>query len=485
MKEFFGALLLLLIFSACSKSGDTSAPVSPPPPIINPPGPDDIQITRVLRPYGYTGDNIEIDGKNFGSDPAALTAKINNIPASIKPLTLSAGASVSIIVPAKCGNGPITLTRNGKTATGPNFYYIPSTTVTTMYGAYDKAGFVNGSGTNMRFNNPTDFVFDKNNNLYVVERGGILGATPGSLIRKITAGTGALSTFSGGPLNGNTANYNVPWVTGLPSNVIAGVNGGNARFNLPSNMVISEDPNSNSFKLLVTQNNFVRIINEATLTSVFAGNPHDTTGGGSPPTGGRHEAHIFPLGPLVIYPNNADYGSPELYWVESGPSISKIDANGNISSVISLINNSPSYLTKSPDGNMYFLGIISGKPGFEKLTRTGTLTPYISFNDSVMNRATGKNESFGDNVENGGPVSISFDKDGNLFFFTSLSNYTELYKFYPDKSFVRLFHWAKKYTGKDGVNDNADVSGPKKFLVRDNGELWVIDGYAIRKMTFE
>ena len=490
MKKYLQAVMLIVLLTACSKSGDSPDPGSnPPPPIINPPGPDDIQITKIQLSYGYTDDIVTVEGKNFGTDAGAITAKINNVVAAIQPLSLSNTASTSTVnikVPFKCGSGPVTLSRNGKTATGPDFYYIPSATVTTLYGAFDKAGFVNGSGTSMRLNNPVDFVFDKNNNIYLVERGGILGTTQGSLIRKIAAGTGQLSTFSGGPLDGNTANYNVPWSVSLPANVNSSVNGGKARFNLPYGIVISEDPGSNAFKLLVNQNNFIRIINEETATGVFAGNPHDTTGGGTPPYGSRHEAHIFPLPyQFVIYPNNADYGSPTLYWLDAGPSLSKIDANGNITVLTDLKNNSPAYLTKNPDGNMYFHGVSSSGKGFFKLTPAGALSAWVGGADSVLNRATGKMESFASNIENGGVMDMNFDKDNNLFFFTATSAYTDLYKFFPDKSFIRLFHWQRLHTGKDGVNAKADVSSPAKLIVRDNGDIYFIEGFAIRKISFE
>ena len=169
--------------------------------------------------------------------------------------------------------------------------------------------------------------FDKDDNLYVVDIGG--ATTSGSLIRRIN-NHGEISTFSGGPLNGNTANYNASWQSGLGDGT-ASVNGGDARFALPAGIAISEGA-GNQFKLFVTEKSFVRIINEATATGIFAGNISDTMSSSGPKTGGRHDAHIKPLEGAVLFSNGTDYGSPTLYWLESGSvfRIVKQDINGNI-----------------------------------------------------------------------------------------------------------------------------------------------------------
>ena len=82
----------------------------------------------------YTGDFIKITAKNIGTDISAVVAKVNNISATIVANSIIGGTGCNIVVPAKCGNGPITLTKAGKTAIGPDFFYIPSATVATLYG---------------------------------------------------------------------------------------------------------------------------------------------------------------------------------------------------------------------------------------------------------------------------------------------------------------------------------------------------------------
>ena len=486
MKNCVFAMLSVLIITGCSKSSDTPGNGGGnPPPIDNPPGPNDVQITSVNLTYGYTNNVIQITGKNFGTDKTALVVKVNNAVAAIINSVIT-DTDFSIKVPAKCGTGTITVTKAGKTAVGPQFYYIPSVTVTTLYGKADVGNYVNGTGTNMRMNTPVDFAFDKNDNLYVVERGGILGAPPGSMITKITASTGQKSTFSGGPLNGNVPNNtNVTWTVGLPGNVSSSVNGGDARYNLANGIVISTDPNSNAFKLFVTQNNFVRVVNEATATGVFAGNPKDTLGGGgSPKEGGRHEAHIFPLSNPVIFPNGTDYGSPTLYWLDAGPRIVKQDINGNISTLVDLTGVAGGgFLAEHPDGSIYLHTTITQK--IVRLTSTGAISTWINTTDSVLNRASGKKELFSTQVDAAPTRAFDIDKDGNVFFVNISSLYTTLYKFFPDKSFLRLFQWHNDYTYTDGVNDQADMAGPIKIIVRNNGDIYCIDGYAIRKMTFE
>ena len=439
----------------------------------------------ISKTYGYTDDVIQITGKNFGTDKNAIVVKINDVVTPIINSAIS-GFSFSVKVPAKCGTGKITATRAGKTATAPRFYYIPSVTVTTLYGKRDQASFTNGIGTDMRMNNPSDFVFDKKGNIYVVERGGALGGTAGSLIMKISGSTGKSSTFSGGDLSGNTANVNVNWTNGLPAS--GDVNGGEARFNLPTGICISEDPGSDAFKLFVTQNNFIRIINEYTATGVFAGNLKDSTGGGGPPIeGGRHDAHIFPSGEIVAYPNGTDYGSPSLFFIGQGR-LAKQDVNGNIQTLVKLTNYAAGgFLATHPDGNIYMQSSTgSGVKKIYKITKSGNITTWINDTDSLLNQATGKKERFYD-IEVANITSFATDKDGNMFLTTYNSSNTDLYKIMPDKSFIRLFDWYHKsnYPQIDGINDNAGMLEPKSMLVRDNGDIYFIDGMSIRKMSFE
>ena len=477
MKPLICCMLAIVLFAGCSKSGGSTDPGGNPPPISNPPGPDDIQITSIGLTYGYTGDVFQMIGKNFGKDVNELTAKINGVVATIIPSGFGSGSSCNIRVPAKCGTGPVTITRNGKTATGPSFYYIPSTTVTTLYGAIEKSGFENGTGTNMRFAGPVDFVFDKNNNIYVADHAGS-GFGAGNLIRKINGSSGSISTFSGGPLNGNTANINTPWKDGLPagSGGNSDVNGGSARFHLPYGIGISEGGNG-EFKLFVAEASYIRIINEFSATGVYAGNSKDSASTGAHEEGGR-DARITVTGPPVIVLNPTDYGSPTIYFLD-GNRIVKQSSQGGISTFTDLS-------TATLKGNLCRLSdgsFIMGSNPLYHISATGILSTFFSNKDSLHNRASGQNEAY-QNMVTSSVRSLDVDKNGNIFMISISGSNNTLFEIFPDKSFLRLFKWSGA-APSDGVNGAASLNGPAKMHIRSNGDIYIIDGFAIRKMSFE
>lgn len=71
----------------------------------------------------------------------------------------------------------------------------PYVTITTVAGGDTQKGFVDGNGTNARFNYPNQMVIDKNDNLYVIDQR--LSYQGGSVIRKVDP-AGNVSTFARG-----------------------------------------------------------------------------------------------------------------------------------------------------------------------------------------------------------------------------------------------------------------------------------------------
>ena len=482
MKKYISYILAIVLLASCSKSGDPSDPgTNPPPPISNPPGPDDVQITSIDLTYGYTDDAMQITGKNFGKDINAITAKINGVVATIFPAGFGGGSTCVIKVPAKCGTGPVTLTRNGKTATGPSFFYIPSANVTTLYGKSGVSGDANGSGTNMRMVNPTDFVFDKNNNIYVTDQGHASSSPRGAIVRKITA-AGTISTFSGGPLNATTSNDNTPWALGLPAGG-GTVNGGDARYKFAYGIGISEDPNSNAFRLFVADHAFLRNITESSNTGVYAGVVKDSTGGGgSQVTGNRYDSHLVLLGGISVVPNAAAYASPEIYFLDAGPRIAKIDAAGNVSTFINLAATPGGFFSRLNDGS-FFLHAGGSTKKIYKISSTGVLSTWINTTDSLHNQASGLNESFGYQVEDGSVQCMTADKNGHLFLIAVNSAYDTFIEIFPDKSFIRRNQWHHIQPATDGLHGN--IPGVQKMIIKDNGEVYVLDYFSIRKIIFE
>ena len=76
---------------------------------------------------------------------------------------------------------------------------------------------------------------------------------------------------------------------------------------------------------------------------------------------------------------------------------------------------------------MYMHGVTKGL--IHKITPAGIVSTWLNGKDSVLNRATGKNELF-ENIEEGTAHTMAFDKDGNLFLMTNNSTYTILLKIF-------------------------------------------------------
>jgi hypothetical protein len=79
------------------------------------------EITHYMPDEGYAGDEIEIHGKNFSSDPGENLVQFNGRTAEITSATTTI---LKAIVPEGAGSGPVTVKINEQYASGPVFTYL-------------------------------------------------------------------------------------------------------------------------------------------------------------------------------------------------------------------------------------------------------------------------------------------------------------------------------------------------------------------------
>jgi len=174
------ALCLSVVFSlsGCSKSGSN-------------PNPKDngstLSITSLDVNSGSYYTRVTITGTGFSETPSEDKVAFNGHPATLEAVL--SPTSIIADVPLAAGTGNVTITVNGKTATGPVFTYQPSEVVTTVAGEFNTTGKADGVGNKASFTSSEGLVTDALGNIYVADAGN-------NKIRKITP-DGTVTTFAG------------------------------------------------------------------------------------------------------------------------------------------------------------------------------------------------------------------------------------------------------------------------------------------------
>ena len=102
----FSIVLFVFLFHGCSRKDE--------PPLIPP------TISSIDPDNGMPGTEIKISGTGFGVDIDKVSVTINGVPAVVKSVTET---QIVVVIPEDAGSGPVKITVNGVTVTGPSLTF--------------------------------------------------------------------------------------------------------------------------------------------------------------------------------------------------------------------------------------------------------------------------------------------------------------------------------------------------------------------------
>jgi len=104
--------LFVFLFQGCSRKDE--------PPLIPP------TISSIDPDHGMPGTEIKISGTGFGTDIDQVSVTINGVPAVVKSVTET---QIVVVIPEDAGSGPVKVTVNGVTVTGPSLAFQEKLTI--------------------------------------------------------------------------------------------------------------------------------------------------------------------------------------------------------------------------------------------------------------------------------------------------------------------------------------------------------------------
>lgn len=363
----------------------------------------------------------------------------------------------------------------------------PDGTVSTLAGtggssSFDTVlGFADGAGAQARFRYPQGITIDLAGNLYVADRGN-------HAIRRI-APNGTVSTVAGTPAEPGSADGTIA----------------NARFMAPTGIIADADGN-----LYVTDQV------HHTIRKVVPGNSVTTLAGAAPRTGsadGTGSAALFNE-PLGI----ARDGSGNLYVADSrNHTIRRIAPNGAVTTLAGAAGetgnadgtgsaarfNLPRDVATDPTGNVFISDDFNNNL-IRRMTPVGAVTTFASQLVEPQGVAVDRNGNVyvadrgadlirkitpqgamsvlagGGDVRIGLPQDVAVDVAGNVYVIESS---TVIRKITPDGVITTLAGAPFEFGTQDGTGTSARFNSPRSLAVDDDGNVYVADSRAIRRVT--
>jgi sugar lactone lactonase YvrE len=424
------------VFSGCQDNVVKNVPVADP------------QLLNFTPTSGGKGTTITISGKDFGSNPAGVSLKINGISASI--LTVS-NTQITATAPPKSGLGVLELTVNGKALTSSEkFRYLYS--ATTSYFTGGTQGYADGPAKSVRFAAPYNILYDQGF-LYLADLGN-------SMVRKIEA-DGTVSTIVGQVSSGFKDGKGTQGLLRFPIGIDIG----------PDGVIYVADSYNHAIRKIAT---------DGTLSTIS----------GSPDQSGYADGTVANAKFRTPYGVRID--KTGVLWVcdSENALIRKIAADGKVTtfagSTQGFANGKlldakfyyPAYLIFDEAGNIF----VADKHNhcIRKISSDGMVTTFAGKPETKGWADGVATEAMFDQ-----PSNIQIDKLGNLYV-------TDLYNqcirlIYPDGFVTTIAGKASEIGYVEGKGDQARFYYPQGSTLDRDGNLYVTDSYnnRIRKLTIE
>jgi sugar lactone lactonase YvrE len=339
----------------------------------------------------------------------------------------------------------------------------PGGLVTTLAGSAGQGGSSDGTGSEARFNAPSDVAVDGKGNLYVTD---IFDRT----IRKITPGGVVTTSFDSKHLHNMRTPGGV--VTTLAGSAGQGGSsdgtGSDARFNEPSGVAVD---GSGNLYVADTYNHTIRKITPGGVVTTLAGSAGQQ--GSSDGTGS--DARFNAPSDVAVD------GRGNVYVVDAGihdRTIRKITPGGVVTTLAGTEGQlgSESGWTVDDSGNVYVAGNVGDT--IRKITPGGVVTIFAGSAGQA-----GNSDGTGSDARFNNPNGVAVDGGGNVY--VADSDNDTIRKITPVGVVSTFAGSAGQEGSSDGTGSDARFCKPYGVAVDGSGNVYVADtyNYTIRKIT--
>ncbi len=339
------------------------------------------------------------------------------------PQTFSVGTPVSLSPTITIGGAPLS-----------------NTTYTTGTFAGSSAGYVDGTGTSAKFNEPTGVAIDAAGNMYIAD-------LANNVIRKITP-AGVVSTLAGSGTAGSANGQGVA-----------------ASFNGPEGVAV--DAAGNVY-VADRSNNLIRKITPWGLVSTFAG----SGSAGSADGAGAAASFHLPGGIAIDAAGNlyiGDYGNNKVRKITPGGVVSTFAGTGATGSAngpgSSATFNQPLGLAVDPAGNVYVADWHNNL--IRVISPAGVVSTLAGSGTAGSSDGTGAYASFNF------PTGVALDASGNLYVADEQNN--KIRKVNIQYAYVNTIAGTGAAGGANGVGGLATFNNPFGIAIDSTGFVTVGD----------